>query len=86
MDEVHDCRVDILLNETGRYAEYTSRKKLVTETFGRSLMEHLKRSGSGCRLVRIVTGRNRSQRNEVVLEEAVTGQRPGTDAAWPKSR
>lgn len=52
-----NCRVDLLIDETGQYMEYTSRKQLVTEAMARSLAAGLKRGNergnSGGRIVRI---------------------------------
>lgn len=46
-------RVDILMNETQTYAEYTALKKPVEREFADSLVRYLKRQSSPGRLVEI---------------------------------
>jgi hypothetical protein len=71
-DEPRRFRVDIRLNETGQYAEYTSRKQLVTEGMARSLAEGLKRGNergsTGGRIVEIC------EPNELRVAERVIDQ------------
>jgi hypothetical protein len=65
-------RVDLLMNLTGTYTEYTSRKQLINEAFARSLAEHLRRGGTGGRIVEIETWKTPAgfkSRREKIIEQ-----------------